>query len=141
MAPKASTIQRSIGADPTVQAPTRQTMTMIGPVMVKGARRTAAKTGTVVRAMITQTTLETYIEAISPQTKSGRSANRDGPGVSPQIIKPPSSTAAVAELGRPRASIGSMAADPAAWSAVSDDTSPSGSPVPKRAPALENRLP
>ena len=37
--------------------------------------------------------------------------------------------------------MGSMAADPAAWSATSDDTSPSGSPVPKRAPALEKRLP
>src|SRR5512139_2567856 len=101
MAPNASIIQRSLGADPTVQVPTRQTMTMSGPVMVNGARRIAAKSGTVVSAMITQTTFETYMEAIRPQTKSGRSVKRAGPGVSPQIMRPARGTAAVAELGRP----------------------------------------
>ena len=37
--------------------------------------------------------------------------------------------------------MGSMAAQPAAWSETSEETSPSGSPVPKRGPALEKRRP
>ena len=38
---------------------------------------------------------------MTAQTKSGRSRNRNGPGVSPFIMKAPSRTAIVGEAGTP----------------------------------------
>ena len=52
--------------------------------------------------------------AISPQTKSGLSMKSIGPGCKPQMISPPSITAAVGEPGIPSVIIGSIAATPAA---------------------------
>ena len=70
-----------------------QTMTMIGATMENGMRKIAANSGTVESTTIRLTTLPRYMLAIRPQTKSGRSTNRVGPGVSPQIINPPIITA------------------------------------------------
>ena len=78
--------------------------------------------------------------AMVPQTKSGRSMNSMGPGVRPQIIRPPIMTADVAEPGTPSASMGKMAQVPAEWSAVSGATTPAGSPLPKRSLLREKRL-
>ena len=44
------------------------------------------------------------------QTKSGRSRNRNGPGVSPFIMKAPSRTAIVGEAGTPSVKSGIIAA-------------------------------
>ena len=117
-----------------------QTTTISGPMIENGMRRIAAKNGTVVSTRITATTLPMYIEAMRPQTKSGRSTKSIGPGLSPQIISPPIITAAVAEPGMPSASMGSMAAVPAPWSADSGAITPSGSPCPKCSRRRENRL-
>ena len=62
-------------------------------MIAKGMRRIAAKSGTVPSTRITATTLPIYIEAIRPQTKSGRSTKSIGPGLRPQIIRPPIITA------------------------------------------------
>ena len=118
----------------------KQTTTMTGPMIANGMRRIEAKSGTVASTSTTATTLPRYMEAIRPQTKSGRSMNSIGPGLRPQIIRPPIITAAVAEPGMPSASIGSMALVPAAWSAVSGATTPSGSPLPNSARRREKRL-
>ncbi len=118
----------------------KQIITISGATIEKGMRRIEAKSGTVASTTTTATTLPRYIEAISPQTKSGRSMNSMGPGLRPQIIRPPIITAAVAEPGMPSASIGSIAADPAAWSAVSGAITPSGSPLPNFAGLREERL-
>jgi hypothetical protein len=96
--------------------------------------------GTVSSTRITATMLPRYIDAIRPQTKSFCSVKSVGPGLSPQIIKPPIMTAAVAEPGMPRASIGRRALVPAAWSAVSGAMMPSGSPLPKFARRGDRRL-
>lgn len=111
---------------------------MIGPMMAKGMRSSAANSGTVASTRITPTTFGTYMLAISPQTKSGLVANSIGPGVSPQIISPPIITAALAEDGTPSASIGSIAQVPALWSAASGATMPSSWPVPKGRPPLRD---
>ena len=66
--------------------------------------------------------------------------NSIGPGFSPQIMSPPSMTAAVAEPGIPSESMGSSALVPAEWSAVSGEMIPSGSPFPKLARRGENRF-
>jgi len=58
--------------------------------------------------------LPRYIEAIRPQTKSFCSMNSVGPGLRPQIMRPPIMTAAVADPGMPSASMGSSALVPAA---------------------------
>ena len=109
-------------------------------MMKNGMRISAANTGTVSNTSTTATMLPTYIEAISPQTKSFWSTNSIGPGFNPQIISPPIMTAAVAEPGMPSESIGNSALVPAAWSAVSGAMMPSASPLPKRAPLREKRL-
>src|SRR5258706_433070 len=95
----------------------------------KGTRRIAAKNGTHVRTTMRPTMLPRYIDAMRPQTKSGFSMKRSGPGCSPQIMRPPSSTAAVGEPGTPSVSIGSNAEVPAACAAVSGATTPSSMPV------------
>ena len=78
--------------------------------------------------------------AISPQTNSFCSTNSSGPGCSPQINRPPSSTAAVGEPGMPSASIGSSALVPAACAAVSGAITPSICPVPNLSPSFDMRL-
>ena len=118
----------------------KQTTTIIGPMIENGMRRIAANIGTVASTRITAITLPRYMLAMVLQTKSGRSMNSIGPGVRPQIIRPPIITAAVAEPGMPSASIGRIAQVPAAWSAVSGATTPSGSPLPKPSFRRENRL-
>ncbi len=89
-------------------------ITISGAMMTKGIRIRAANTGTVSSTSITATMLPTYIEAIRPHTKSFWSMNSIGPGLRPQIIRPPIMTAAVAEPGMPSDSIGSSALVPAA---------------------------
>ena len=83
-------------------------------MIANGMRRIEANIGTVASTSTTATTLPRYMLAIRPQTKSGRSMKSIGPGLRPQIIRPPIITAAVAEPGMPSASIGSMALEPAA---------------------------
>ena len=116
------------------------TTTIIGPMIENGMRRIAAKKGTVASTSTTAMTLPRYMLAIVPQTKSGRSIKSIGPGVSPQIIRPPIITADVAEPGTPSAIIGRMAQLPAEWSAVSGAMMPSGSPLPKFSGLREKRL-
>ncbi|MNL04069.1 hypothetical protein D3C87_1246280 [compost metagenome] len=115
------------------------TMMMIGAMIENGMRRIEANSGTVASTTIRLTTLPRYMLAIRPQTKSCCSTNSVGPGCRPQIIKPPSITAAVAEPGMPRVSIGSRALVPAAWSAVSGAITPSISPLPKFSRFFEKR--
>ena len=100
----------------------------------------AAKNGTPASTISTPMMLPVYMLAISPHTKSGFSVNSSGPGCSPQIMRPPSMTAAVGEPGMPSVIIGSMAATPAACAAVSGATTPSSSPLPKRSGCREKRL-
>ena len=100
----------------------------------------AANSGTQVSTTIRPTMLPMYIEAIRPQTKSFCSVKSSGPGCSPQISRPPRSTAAVGEPGTPSEIIGSSAAVPAACAAVSGAITPSISPLPKFLPRLEMRL-
>ncbi|MNP68033.1 hypothetical protein D3C76_1639360 [compost metagenome] len=114
-------------------------MTMMGAMIEKGMRRIEANSGTVASTTIRLTTLPRYMLAISPQTKSCCSTNSVGPGCSPQIIRPPSITAAVAEPGMPSVNIGSKALVPALWSAVSGAITPSTSPLPKRSRFFEKR--
>jgi hypothetical protein len=108
-----------------------------GAMIENGMRRIDANSGTVVSTTIRPTRLPRYMLAIRPQTKSFCSTNSSGPGCRPQISRPPSSTAAVGEPGMPRASIGSSAAVPAAWAAVSGATTPSTSPVPNFSPSCD----
>ena len=49
--------------------------------------------------MSTPMMLPVYMQAISPHTKSGFSLKSIGPGCSPQMMSPPSITAAVGEPG------------------------------------------
>ena len=91
----------------------------------------AAHQGTVVSTTIRPTMLPMYMLAIRPQTNSFCSTKSMGPGCRPQISRPPSSTAAVGEPGMPSVSMGSSAAVPAAWAAVSGATTPSMRPLPK----------
>src|SRR4029450_10978505 len=110
------------------------TTTMSGVRMANGTRRMAANNGTKASTITTPMILPVYIEAISPHTNSGFSLNSIGPGCSPQMMRPPSITAAVGEPGMPSVIIGSMAATPAAWAAVSGATTPSSSPLPDWSP-------
>ena len=112
---------------------------MIGAITENGTRRMAAKSGTQVSTTIRPAMLPRYIEAIRPQTKSFCSTNSSGPGCRPQIIRPPSSTAAVGEPGTPSVIIGSRADVPAACAAVSGATTPSTLPVPNFSPSGEKR--
>ncbi|MNJ71518.1 hypothetical protein D3C77_680700 [compost metagenome] len=107
--------------------------------MAKGMRRIAANKGTVLSTSIKPTKLPKYILAIKPHTNSFCSTNNNGPGCSPQIINPPSNTAAVADPGMPSANIGNNAEVPDAWAAVSGAITPSISPVPNLCPFRENR--
>ena len=100
----------------------------------------AANNGTKASTISTPRMLPVYMLAISPQTKSGFSLNSSGPGCSPQMISPPSMTAAVGEPGIPSVIIGSIAATPAAWAAVSGATTPSNSPLPNASAFFEKRL-
>ena len=84
--------------------------------------------------------LPVYMLAMSPQTNSGFSWNKSGPGCSPQMMRPPSITAAVGDPGIPSVIMGRIAATPAACAAVSGATTPSSSPLPKRSGCFENRL-
>src|SRR5215831_10780369 len=117
-----------------------QSTTISGVRIANGMRRMAAKNGTKARTINTPRMLPVYMLAISPQTKSGFSLNNSGPGCNPQMINPPSITAAVGDPGIPRVIIGNIAATPAAWAAVSGATTPSKSPLPNRLGFLENRL-
>ena len=112
-------------------APLAQTTMITGAITENGMRRIAAHHGTVVSTTISPTRLPRYIDAISPQTKSFCSMNSIGPGCSPQISRPPSSTAAVGEPGMPSVSIGSSAEVPAACAAVSGAITPWICPLPK----------
>ena len=78
--------------------------------------------------------------AMSPQTNSGFSLKSIGPGWSPQIMSPPSMTAAVGEPGMPSVIMGRSEAPPAACAAVSGATTPSISPWPKLSGCFEKRL-
>ena len=110
-----------------------------GAITEKGMRRIEAQKGTVVSTTSRPTMLPKYMDAIRPQTKSFCSTKSIGPGCRPQISKPPSSTAAVGEPGIPRVNMGSRAAVPAAWAAVSGATTPSICPLPKLSGSLELR--
>src|ERR1044072_6451898 len=96
-----------------------QSTTISGVSIANGMRSMAAKNGTNANTINTPTTLPVYMLAITPQTKSGFSVNSNGPGCSPQMISPPSITAAVGDPGIPSVLIGSIAATPAASAAVS----------------------
>ena len=89
-------------------------MMMSGVRIAKGTRKMAAKNGTKASTISTPMILPVYMLAIRPQTNSGFSVNSNGPGWSPQMIRPPSMTAAVGEPGMPSVIIGNMAAMPAA---------------------------
>ena len=124
----------------TAYEPTAHTTTITGVRIANGIRKIAAKNGTKASTISTPMTLPVYMLAIRPQTKSGFSLKRRGPGWSPQMISPPSITAAVGEPGIPSVSMGSMAATPAACAAVSGATTPSSSPFPNRSGFREKRL-
>ena len=114
-----------------------QMTTMTGAMIENGMRRIDANSGTVDSTTISPTMLPRYMLAMRPQTKSFCSTKSSGPGCKPQINRPPNSTAAVGEPGMPSASMGSSAAVPAAWAAVSGAMTPSISPLPKLAPFLD----
>ncbi len=98
--------------------------------MVNGMRRIAMNAG-MNRMLITSVmALAVYRLEISPHTKSLCSMNSIGPGRSPQMIMPPSSTAVVGEPGMPRVSMGSMEPVLAALLAASGAATPAGSPAP-----------
>src|ERR1700741_1443807 len=75
--------------------------TISGVKSANGMRNMAAKNGTKANTISTPRMFPVYMLAISPQTNSGFSLNRSDPGCSPQIINPPSITAAAAEQGAP----------------------------------------
>src|SRR5688572_27379003 len=93
----------------TVNAPMAQITTMTGAMIGNGTRRMAANNGTMVRTTISPAILPRYMLAIRPHTKSFCSTNRRGPGCSPQIMSPPSSTAAVGDPGMTSVLMGSGA--------------------------------
>ena len=64
----------------TVYAPIAQITTMIGAMIENGMRRIAAKSGTSVSTTMRPATLPRYMLAMRPQTKSGFSTKRSGPG-------------------------------------------------------------
>ena len=63
--------------------------------------------------------------------------NSIGPGVSPHITMPPSSSAVVGEPGMPSVSIGSSEPVEAALLALSGAATPSMAPLPKRSGVFE----
>src|SRR5437667_134923 len=81
----------------TAYEPIAQMATISGVRIANGMRRIAAKKGTNARTISTPMMLPVYMLAMSPQTKSGFSVKRSGPGWSPQMMRPPSMTAAVEE--------------------------------------------
>src|SRR5213596_133826 len=87
---------------------------MRGVRIAKGILRMAANNGTPASTIKTPMMLPVYMLAMSPHTKSGFSVKSSGPGCRPQMIKPPSMTAAVGEPGMPSVIIGSMTAAHAA---------------------------
>src|SRR6266478_9082729 len=101
-----SMYQMSIMRPLTEYAPTAHTETMSGVRIAKGTRRMAAKSGTKASTMMTPMTLPVYMLAMSPQTNSGFSLKSIGPGWSPQMMSPPSMTAAVGEPGMPSVIMG-----------------------------------
>src|SRR6202048_4909795 len=101
-------------------------MKIMGAMMKNGTRMRAAKIGTVSSTRTTATILPRYMDAIRPQTNSFCSMKSIGPGLRPQIMRPPIMTAAVAEPGIPSESIGRSALVPAAGSAGSGAVIPSG---------------
>ena len=117
-----------------------QTTMIAGAMMEKGMRRMAANSGTVASTTTSPAMLPRYMLAMSPHTNSFCSTKSSGPGCRPQIISPPSSTAAVAEPGMPSASIGSKALVPAACAAVSGASTPSMSPLPNLSGSRANFL-
>jgi hypothetical protein len=112
---------------------------MTGVRIGNGIRKIAAKSGTKASTIATPITLPVYMLAMRPHTNSGRSLNSIGPGWSPQMMRPPSMTAAVGLPGMPRVIMGSSDAPPAACAAVSGATTPSISPLPKRSGWREKR--
>ena len=114
--------------------------TMSGVRIAKGMRRIAANNGTKASTITTPMTLPVYMLAMSPHTNSGFSLNSMGPGCRPQMMSPPSITAAVGEPGIPSVIMGRSDAPPAACAAVSGATTPSISPLPKRSGCFEKRL-
>ena len=70
--------------------------------------------------------------AIKPQTTSGLSVKRRGPGVILRVIRRASKTAVVPEPGTPNVNIGTKAPPAAALFPASGATIPRGSPFPKR---------
>src|SRR5579862_7633929 len=105
-----------------------------------GTRNIEANSGTVDKTTISPAMLPRYMLAIVAQTKSLCSTKSNGPGLRPQIMSPPSSTADVAEPGMPSVSIGSNALVPAACAAVSGAITPSMAPLPKRPRSRANFL-
>src|SRR5437870_3373258 len=83
----------------TAYEPTAHTTTITGVRIANGIRKIAAKNGTKASTISTPMTLPVYMLAVRPQTKSGFSVKRSGPGWSPQMISPPGITAAVGEPG------------------------------------------
>src|SRR5215470_5339520 len=140
MIPKMTMYQTSIMLECTAYAPIAQTTTMSGVRIANGIFRIAANNGTPARTISTPMMLPVYMLAMSPQTKSGFSVKSSGPGCRPQMMRPPSMTAAVGEPGMPSVIMGSIAATPAACAAVSGATTPSSSPLPNRSGWRENRL-
>ncbi len=69
--------------------------------------------------------------AIRPQTISGCSANKSGPGVMFSVIGSASITAVVPDPGTPSVSIGIIAPPAAALLPASGAATPRGSPLPK----------
>ena len=77
--------------------------------------------------------------AIRPQTRSGRSANSSGPGLSPYCWKPASIIAAVAEVGSPSVSSGTSVPAADALLAASGPATPSIAPWPNSCGYLVSR--
>ena len=104
---------------------------MIGVRIENGIAKTRTKIGIIARYNKTVTKFATYIEPISPHTKSGCSANNNGPGRSPQIIIPPSKMAVVGDPGMPNVIIGSIDPVDAALFAASGAATPEMLPLAK----------
>ena len=78
--------------------------------------------------------------AITVHTRSGRSWNRNGPGVIPLMMNAPISTAIVGELGMPSVRNGIIAALAYALFADSGAATPSIAPCPKRSGVFDRRF-
>ena len=111
---------------------------IIGVRIVNGIARTRTKTGISAIFKTTATKLATYIDPISPQTKSGCCVNNSGPGRSPQIIIPPNRIAVVGDPGIPSVIIGSIDPVDAALLAASGAATPATLPLPKLSGSFEN---